>query len=186
MKHLLVLLFVAGSVCTAAGVKAQAKIGYISLQELILAMPEYKTAEKDMEDYRQALIEQGNDYQKAFMLKDSIFKVDSFKWTVAVRDIKRKEINELYLRWANFNQEAQKLMNQREQDLLAPIQQKAVQTTQAVAKENGYSYVLSKEQLISFPATDDMFPLVAKKLNLKTETKPAAPAPTTAPKTGGK
>jgi outer membrane protein len=186
MKHLLVLFIALSGVITSTRAKAQVKIGYISLQELMVAMPEYKTAEKDMADYQQALVEQGADYQKAFMTKDSIFKADSSKWTQANKDVKRKEINELYLRWANFNQEAQKLIEKREQDLIAPIQQKAVETTRTVAKENGYSYVLSKEQLISFPATDDMFPLVAKKLNLKTETKPAAPSPTVAPKTGGK
>src|SRR5215216_5804703 len=118
MKYLLVLFIALSGVIAATEVKAQAKIGYISLQELIVAMPEYKAAEKDMGDYQQALAEQGNDYQKTFMLKDSIFKADSTKWTQAMKDIKRKEINEMYLRWANFNQEAQKLIEKREQDLL--------------------------------------------------------------------
>jgi outer membrane protein len=74
------------------------------------------------------------------------------------------------------------LINKKEQELLAPIQQKAVQTSQAVAKENGYAYILPKEQLISFPAADDILPLVLKKLNI------AAPAPAAAApaKTGGK
>ncbi|HUP10860.1 MAG TPA: OmpH family outer membrane protein, partial [Niastella sp.] len=98
----------------------------------------------------------------------------------AQKEIKKKELNELYLKWTNFvNQEAQQMMNQHEQELLAPIQEKAVTTSQAVAKENGYAYILPKEQLIAFPAADDILQLVFKKLNIT----PAAPA---APKTGGK
>ncbi len=87
--------------------------------------------------------------------------MDSF-----MREIKRKELNELYIKIVNFNQSAQQSMQKKEQELLEPIQQKAVQTTQAVAKENGYAYILSKEQLIAFPAADDILPLVAKNLAL--------------------
>jgi outer membrane protein len=100
-------------------------------------------------------------------------------------EVKKKELDELYAKVNKFTQDANLLLQQKEQILLTPIQQKAVQTTQAVAKENGYTYVLSKEQLIAFPAGDDLLQLVAKKLNLKIETqKPAGNVPT-APKTGG-
>lgn len=164
-------------------VQAQNKIGYISLQELIPAMPEYKKAESDLADYGKALNEQLNEYRNNYDTKDSIYKADSAKWTPAMREVKRKELNELAMKVYNFQQEAQQLLQRKENDLLVPIQQKAVQTTQAVAKENGYSYILSKEQLIHFPATDDVLPLVAKKLGLKLETPAAAAAP---PKPSGK
>ncbi|WP_127129690.1 OmpH family outer membrane protein [Pseudoflavitalea rhizosphaerae] len=159
------------------GSQAQTRIGYISLQELIVAMPEYKKANGDMQEHQKALQEQANDYQLEFQRKDSIFNVDSTKWTTAMREVKRKELNELYIRIVNFNQTAQQSMQKREQELLAPIQQKAVQTTQAVAKENGYAYILSKEQLIAFPAADDILPLVAKKLGLNLSAAPPSGAP---------
>jgi outer membrane protein len=175
----IVIIFTIGLLANAFQGNAQNKIGYISLQELISAMPEYKTAASEMQEYQKALVQQGSDYQLEFFRKDSLFKVDSSKWSASMKEIKKKELNELYLKWTNFvNQEAQQLMNKHEQDLLAPIQEKAVQTSQAVAKENGYSYILPKEQLISFPASDDILPLVFKKLNI------TPPAPATAPKTG--
>ncbi len=40
-------------------------------------------------------------------------------------------------------------------------------TLNTVAKENGYSYVYSKEALLVAPPGDDLLPLVAKKLNIK-------------------
>lgn len=151
---------------TAHSSSAQTKIGHISIQELVNEMPEYKKALADLDEYEKALIQLGQEHQANYARQDSLFKADSLKWNSATKDVKRRELNAIYLKVINFNQEAQKLMNQREQELLAPIQQKAVQTTQQVAKENGYSYILGKEQLIAFPATDDVLPLVLKKLNI--------------------
>lgn len=179
-RHLVAVLLILG-IIIANNIQAQNKIGYISLQELVSVMPEYKAAATDLQDYQKALEQQGTDYQMEFYRKDSLFKADSSKWNGSMKDIKRKELNELYLKWNNFlQQDAQQMYNKREQELLAPIQQKAVQTSQTVAKENGYAYILPKEQLISFPAADDILPLVLKKLNI---TRPAATAPA---KTGGK
>ena len=165
--------------------QSQVKIGYISLQELIVAMPEYKKANVDMADYQKALQDQSQEYQQEVARLDSVFKADSSKWTPAVKQVKRRQINEAYLKAANFGQEAERMMQQKEQELLAPIQQKAVQTTQAVAKENGYTYILSKEQLISFPVADDVLSLVAKKLNITIGAPPATTPPATKP-AGGK
>lgn len=186
-KSVSLVIVALGLLLSAGKVNAQGKIGYISLQELIVAMPEFKKANDDMADYQKALQQQANEYQESYERLDSIFAADSTKWTTAQKQVKRRQLNEAYLKAVNFSQqEAPKMLQSREQELLAPIQQKAVTTTQAVAKENGITYVLSKEQLISFPPGDDILPLVAKKLNI-TLTKPDAAAPpakpaTTAPK----
>jgi outer membrane protein len=184
MKRQLVAVLLIIGIIIANNIQAQNKIGYVSLQELISVMPEYKKAAVDLQEYQKALVAQGNDYQMEFFRKDSIFKADSIKWTASMKDVKRKELNELYLKWTNFvNEEGQQMLNRHEQELLAPIQQKAVQTSQTVAKENGYAYILPKEQLISFPAADDILPLVLKKLNITPPAAAGATAP--APKTGG-
>lgn len=179
----IVLIFTVGLLANAFQSNAQNKIGYISLQDLISAMPEYKQAAADLQEYQKALVQQGAEYQQEFLRKDSVAKSkDTLNWSPSLKDIKRKELNELYIKWTNFvNQEAQQMLNKHEQELLAPIQDKAVQTSQAVAKENGYAYILPKEQLIAFPAADDILPLVFKKLNIApaaaAPAAPAAPAP---------
>jgi len=181
-RQFVALLLTAATVTAASHANAQNKIGYISLQELVVAMPEYKTAENDLQDYQKALEQQSKDYQAEFVNKQTQFNTDSAKWSQSMKELKRKELNELYIKLTTFiNQEAQQLYNKKEQELLAPVQQKAVQTSQAVAKENGYAYILPKEQLISFPAADDILPLVFKKLNIA-----AAPATGAAPKPAGK
>ena len=154
------------SVCVTERLQAQAKIGYISIQELVTQMPEFKKASNDLDEYEKALIAQGQEHQREWRRQDSLFNVDSPKWNPSVKDVKRRELNAIYLKVINYNQEAQQQMQARERELLAPIQQKAVQTTQAVAKENGFSYILSKEQLISYPPGDDLLNLVLKKLGI--------------------
>jgi len=146
--------------------QAQPKIGHISINELVSNMPEYKKAATDLDDYEKALLQMGQERQAEFARYDSIFKADSAKWNAAQKEVKKTEMNALYLKVINFNQEAQKLMGEREQALINPITQKALATAQAVAKENGYSYILNKEQLIAYPATDDILPLALKKLNI--------------------
>ena len=183
----IVVIFTIGLLANAVQANAQNKIGYISLQELVANMPEYKKAQGDMQEYQKALVQQGNDYQQAFIDKQKTYIADSIKLSNAAKEVKRKELNDLYVKWTNFvQQEAQQMMNQHEQELLAPIQDKAVTTSQAVAKENGYAYILPKEQLIAFPSADDILPLVYKKLNITPakDATPAAdtPAPASAPK----
>ena len=165
-KAALPVLMVLLSVCMSERLQAQAKIGYISIQELVTQMPEFKKASTDLDEYEKALIQQGQDHQAEWRRQDSLFNADSAKWNPSVKEVKRRELNTIYLKVINYNQEAQQMMQARERELLAPIQQKAVQTTQVVAKENGFSYILSKEQLISYPPGDDVLNLVLKKLGI--------------------
>ena len=90
-RHIVAVLLIIG-IIVANNIQAQNKIGYISLQDLISAMPEYKTAGTDLQDYQKALEQQGNDYQTELYRKDSIFKADSLKWNASMKDIKRKEL----------------------------------------------------------------------------------------------
>src|SRR5688572_19357757 len=126
MKRVLPLVMICLFVSAiGTGLQAQNKIGYISLQELIPAMPEYKKAETELADYGKALNELLIQYRNEFDAKDSIFKTDSLKWSKAVRDVKRGELNELALKVYNFQQDATKKLQQKENDLITPIQQKA-------------------------------------------------------------
>ena len=147
---------------------AQSKIGHISLADIITAMPEYKKADTALADYQSALAQSFDDLKREFNEQDSLLSSkDTLKYTTAQKELKRKSLTELYLKVNGFQQQSQQLLQQKQQDLIAPIQRKAVETIQTVAKENGYTYVLSKEALFVSPPADDLLPLVKKKLGLK-------------------
>jgi outer membrane protein len=92
---------------------------------------------------------------------------DTTKYTRAQLELKRKNMGEMLVKLQGWQQQAQQLYQQKQQDLIAPIQKKAVETVNAVAKENGFTYVFSKEALLVSPPAEDLLPLVKKKLNLK-------------------
>ena len=169
MKKIVAIVLVATS-CMFAGspLHAQTKMGYISLNELITDMPEYKKADTSMVDFQNALNQNFDDMKREFSEKDSLLSSkDTAKYTRAQIEIKRKQLGELYLRLQGYQQNASQQYQQKQQELMGPIQKKAQETVQQVAKENGFTYVFLKDALLVSPPAEDLLPLVKKKLGLK-------------------
>ena len=169
MKKMLATVLIA-TACLMAGNRAQAqsKIGYIALNELITAMPDYKKADSAMQDYQQALNQNFEDMKKEFSEKDSLLSSkDTAKYSRAQIEMKRKSLGELYMKLQGYQQQAGQLYQQKQQDLMNPIQKKASDIVSTVAKENGFTYVFLKDALLVSPPAEDLLPLVKKKLNLK-------------------
>ncbi len=188
MKKLVVLGLIAiGAFGFTGNVAAQNKIGYINTEELMAAMPESEKASQDLNEYQALLQKQNNDLLKELSEQDSLFVKDSAKLSDAQKSFRRNQLIELYQKVQGFNQKAQEDLQQRQQQLLVPIRQKAMEAIKAVAKENGYAYVLDINAIIVAPPGDDIIALVKKKMMIK-ETpagQPPAPKPV-APKTPGK
>jgi outer membrane protein len=161
-------LIVAGAlVLTFLGASAQNKIGYINTEELITAMPEADKANADLQSYQSALVQQGNEYLQEFNEKDSAFGKDSATLSPTLKDLKRKDLIELYQKVQGWNQTMQQMLNEKQQVLLKPIHDKALDVINTVAKENGYTYIFDAAALIVTPPSENILPLVKKKLGLK-------------------
>jgi outer membrane protein len=154
---------------------AQNKIGFINTEELINVMPEADKANGDLQTYQQALVQQGNDYLKEFNEKDSSFNADSAHLSPAIKDLRRKDLIELYQKVQGWNQTMQQMLNEKQQVLLKPIHDKALDIINTVAKENGYTFIFDASALIVSPPGDDILPLVKKKLGIKDTPKTSAP-----------
>jgi outer membrane protein len=166
-KIVTVLAVVMGLALAGNSTMAQGKIGTISLAELIPNMPEYKKADTAMNEFNNALQQQYQDMVNEYQQQSALLaSKDTAKYTSAQLEIKRKDLSDLLVKLQGWQQQAQQMQQQKNQDLLAPIQKKAMDAIQAVAKENGYSYVISKDQLLVSPPADDILPLVKKKLGL--------------------
>ena len=166
-KIVTIVLVVVGMLVANSQTQAQTKIGYISLNELIVAMPEYKKADTSMMDYQTALNQNFEDMKKEFTEQDSLLgSMDTVKYTKAQLELKRQNLGEMYLKLQGWQQQAQQLYQQKQQELLSPIQKKAQDVIQNVAKENGYTFVLAKEALLYYPSAEDLMPLAKKKLGL--------------------
>jgi outer membrane protein len=176
MKKIVTVLAVVMSLLMVGhSVKAQTKFAYISVNDLITSMPETKKADTAMNDYQQALAQNYDDMRREFSEQDSLLSSkDTVKYTKAQLELKRKNLGDLYQKMMTFQQQAQQMAQQKNQELLAPIQKKAVEAIQAVAKENGFTYVFVKEQLLVYPPAEDIINLVKKRLGVPiTATAPA-------------
>lgn len=165
MKKLFTLVILA--VIVAGQVQAQNKIGYISINEIIAVMPEAKKADTLLNQFRDALISSANDRQAALEADITKFNKDSATYTSAVKEVKRKDLQQRYQELAGEEQRIQEDLQKKQEELATPIQKKALDAVQAVAKENGYTYVLPKEAILVGPPADDIAPLVKKKLGIK-------------------
>ena len=151
---------------SAGQVSAQNKTAYISIDEVVQMMPEYKKAKAEMSQFDSALQINYAETVKELNRQDSMFKSDSAKWSNAIRTANREKMKKLLTDLQGFEQSYQQQMQQRQEELMSPVAQKANTLIQDVAKTNGYTYVFRKEALLVFPEADDLLPAVRKKLGV--------------------
>ena len=167
MKKLATIVLVVAGMVAATAVNAQ-KMGYISVQELVQAMPEYRKADTTLAEYQNALNQQYAERVQDFNMRDSLLtSKDTLKFTRAQLEVKRNDLAKTYVELQQWNQRAQQMYQAKEEETMKPILDKARKAIQDVAKEGGYVYVFPKEQLLVSPPGDDLIALVKKKLNLK-------------------
>lgn len=168
MKKTLLSLLLAGVFALTGSVThAQNKIGYISFNDLVAAMPEFKKADTTLAEYRAALQQRFEDYKSEYEHKLKEVTDDSAKFSKPVLELKRKSLGDLLAKLQGYDQEAGNLLSQKRNELLLPIQKKAEDAIQQVSKDNGYAYVMEKDNLHVFPPSEDILPLVKKKLGIK-------------------
>lgn len=166
MKKLFTAMTLALCLMVAGKANAQTKIGYISSQELVNVMPETKRADSLLNDLRNALVQNATEKQNAFYAAIDKFNKDSATFTDAQKNIKRADLTKMGQELGGEEERIQQELQKRQQELIQPINRKAYDAVQAVAKENGYTYVFEKEALLVAPPGEDILQLVAKKLNI--------------------
>ena len=183
MKKLLTLITIFfGLFVFTNGVTAQSKIGYISTQDLISVMPETQKADSNLRQFNAALYNSAKEKEESLNSAIEKFNKDSATFSEAVKAVKRADLQKAYQELTGEDQRIQGLLEQERNRLVTPIQKRALETIQAVAKESGYSHVFERDALLVAPPGDDILPLVAKKMNIKlppVNTAPGAPRPGT-------
>lgn len=168
MKKIITIL----AACILVGIGANAqtqKIGHINSLELLSIMPEMKKAQDEVKAYAQTFEEQLTKMQTEYKQKIEAYQAEAAKMSDAIKEVKAKEIQDLESRIVNLNKSGEKKVQEKEQTLTAPILQKADVAIKAVAKENGFSYIIdsSSGALLHAEDKDNVLPLVKAKLGIK-------------------
>jgi outer membrane protein len=170
MKKVFGLLLTAALILTAQdGIAQSFKTGHINRDDIIMAMPDYDTAMKAYNAYGQELTNALELMQVEYNNKLDQYVKDSKTLTDLVKTNKEQELSDMQGRIANFQQQAQVQLQEKQTELLNPIIEKVTAAINDVAKAQGFVYVYDVRTLIYFDATKstDVAPLVKTKLGLK-------------------
>lgn len=165
MKKLIYIIAAALLVGTTTA-NAQ-KTGHVNSQELVTALPGYKTAEAELKKYKD---EMEAEYMKMKTKLDQM--VDEYKKTSATmtdvqRKIKEGDIIDFENRLGEFEQTTTQNMQKREQMYMEPLIKQVKDAIAKVAKAQGINYVLDTGTLIYVDGGNDLQPLVKKELGIQ-------------------
>ncbi|MEC9209613.1 MAG: OmpH family outer membrane protein [Bacteroidota bacterium] len=147
---------------------AQNKFGYIDSQELLILMPERKTAETEVQNFAKSLEAQLGSMTAEYQESVQEYQANESTYTDLVKQDKVAEITGLEQRIQTFQQNAQQSLQQKEQELLEPILSKARKAIEDVAIEGDYTYIFDKSigSILFAKESENVLSLVKKKLNL--------------------
>jgi len=169
MKKIIPVFIIACGILTATTVKGQAKIGYIRIDDMVSLMPETAKIDTLLSKYQSdSLNGTLNNIVQEYQYKDSMLtKVDTTKTPKQVLNQLHNDVNVLAYQIQNWQELARQAYQNKQEQLLSPVYDKVVTAVRSVAKEKGYTYVLSKDVFLVAPDGDDMLPAVAAKLGVK-------------------
>jgi outer membrane protein len=137
-KFILSILFVA----SATLIQAQ-KFGYINSQAILELMPEFKTANSDLDVLKEQIEKKGKDMVQVLQAKYQELQKKQESGTVAPIELQR-QAEDLKLEEAKigeFEQSSQEMIFKKTEELLKPIQEKFNNAVKEIAKEGGYNYI---------------------------------------------
>lgn len=101
------------------------KFGRINTQEIIMSMPETKTMQENMETFAKELQDNIETMNVEFNTKLQEYQKGLNTYNEAVREMKEKELQDLQNRSREFQERAQQDYQKKQNELLAPIIDKA-------------------------------------------------------------
>ena len=170
MKKILTVLFVA---VLAMGGNAMAqktvKLGHINSNDLMQIMPGRDSAQSTLQAEVADLENTLKTMQSELETRYNDYMEKQNQMSDLIKQTRQRELQDMGARIEEFQKNAQKQLQDRESELLKPIIDRAKKAIEDVAKENGYTYVFDAGvgALLYSQDSDDMMPLVKKKLGLK-------------------
>ena len=156
------------------------KFGRINTQEIIMSMPETKAMQTNLETYAKELQDNIETMNVEFNNKLQDFQKNFNTLSDALKEMKQKELEDMRNRTQEFQERAQQEYQKKQNELLAPIIDKAKAAIDKVSAANAYTVVFdtSTGSLAYFDEATltDIAPQVKKELGITDAPAAAAPA----------
>ena len=154
------------------------KIGYFDLETMISLMPGAEKIDSLMQMYVRDSINSEYDFRVTeFNYQDSVLRADSAKMLPKIYQEKKTKLFQEFYLLQNWQEYSQQMYQQKQQELVGPFAQKAVEALRKVIEEEKYTHVFKSDSFYDAPKNDDLIPKVAKKLGVTIPTQQPGGAP---------
>ncbi len=142
------------------------KIGYVKLEKVFAEWPETRNANTELKDYEKALNSRLQAKVKDFQTKYASYQETGTSLDAATRRDTEVELQNLQTQIQQFEANAQQSVAEKNASLLKPLQKKLSDTIEQVAKENGYTHILTYGSAVVYTSdkSGDISSRVAQKL----------------------
>lgn len=131
------------AVFTAAHAQQPAqKIGYVDADYVLQQLPALKKAEKDLQDHQGQLKAQMDAKMTEYQNKEKAYLALPATTPDVTKRANERDLQALAQNLQTFQQEAQASVQRKTETLLAPLYKQVNDAVQAVAKENGYTFII--------------------------------------------
>ncbi len=139
MLKKLLIFFIA--LAPIAAVAQDVKIAYINAQEVFAAMPELSNIETQLSQKQEQINKNGQALIDEFNKKAEEFEASTSTASETVIQDQQKQLQSIQERYQLFLQNSQQEMNQLQQQLLEPLNEKIAEAIKSVGDSNNYTYV---------------------------------------------
>ena len=159
------------------------KIGYTNVDFILNNLPDAKDIDNKLKTEKAQYDKLLQDKIGAFQPKYDDYQKNAQTMSPVIRADREKELQNAQNSIQEFQQNSETALQQKQQQLLAPVLLKIDNAVKEVAKEAGYSHVFNTDAgpgttpiLLVAPDSDNISNLVFKKLGVAPPVVPAAPA----------
>lgn len=164
-----IFLFVLVSILSVTCLKAQ-KFGYVNSSQLLLTLPEVKTADQQLETYQKELITKGEQMVKKFETNYNAYmtKVNSGEFSQIQMQKSEEALSIEQQAIQKYEVEVQNSIAAKKQELYQPILNKVQTKVDEVGKEMGFTFVFDSSigGILFAREADDLMPILKKRLGV--------------------
>lgn len=143
----LVFVFAFALIATASMAQTPLKIGYADVEYIFSQMPEAKQIQTELQTLSGQLRKQYDTKYTEFQTKLKTYQenVNSPSIPDAVKQNSARELEQLQANLQKLQEDSENDLEKRRNALLTPVQEKVGKAIEDVAKEQGYSLILSNQ-----------------------------------------
>ena len=147
------------------------KFGHVKFAEILTVMPEYTTAQTDIQAQQKQYEDEMKRASDELTKKFTEYQQEQANLPKNIQERRQKELQELNEKGMQFQADAQQQLQKAYAEMMEPIYKKIDDAIKAVGQEGGYVYIFDLNRtdipFVNESLSTDVTPAVKGKLGLK-------------------